>query len=101
MQGIAYLVAPLPIMGMIMMPRIARWVSTIGVFVMCLSLALSSFSTSVTHLILSQGIGFGVGGSLAYTPSILFMSEWFVKRKGLAFGVVWVSKIIQLSGKKH
>ena len=59
---------------------------------MCLSLALSSFSTNVTHLLLSQGIGFGIGGCLAYTPTILFMSEWFVKRKGLAFGVVWVSK---------
>ncbi|OQE31242.1 hypothetical protein PENSTE_c001G03281 [Penicillium steckii] len=88
-MGIAYLIAPLPIMGMILVPRVARWVSTIGVCVMCLSLALSSFSTNITHLILSQGIGFGIGGSLAYTPSILFMSEWFVKRKGLAFGVVW------------
>jgi len=76
---------------MILVPQVARWVSTIGVCVMCLSLALSSFSTSITHLILSQGVGFGIGGSLAYTPSILFMSEWFVKRKGLAFGVVWVS----------
>ncbi|KAJ5407598.1 hypothetical protein N7509_001481 [Penicillium cosmopolitanum] len=88
-MGIAYLIAPLPIIGMILLPQIARWVSTIGVILMCFSLALSSFSTSVTHLILSQGIGFGVGGSLAYTPSILFMPEWFVKRKGLAFGVVW------------
>lgn len=76
---------------MILVPRIARWVSTMGVIIMCLSLALSSFSTSVTHLILSQGIGFGIGGCLAYTPSILFMAEWFAKRKGLAFGIVWVS----------
>lgn len=58
---------------------------------MCLSLGLSSFASNVTHLILSQGIGFGFGGCLAYTPSILFMSEWFVKRKGFAFGIVWVS----------
>ena len=43
------------------------------------------------HLILSQGIGFGIGGCFAYTPTILFMSEWFEKRKGLAFGIVWVS----------
>jgi len=76
---------------MILVPHVARWVSSIGVVIMCLSLALSSFSTNVTHLILSQGIGFGVGGCLAYTPSILFMSEWFCKRKGLAFGIVWVS----------
>ncbi|KAJ6104793.1 hypothetical protein N7523_011113 [Penicillium sp. IBT 18751x] len=88
-MGIAYLIAPLAIVVMIMVPRVARWVSTAGVVIMCLSLAISSFSTNVTHLILSQGIGFGVGGCLAYTPSILFMSEWFCKRKGLAFGIVW------------
>lgn len=81
---------------MILVPRLARWVSTIGVVIMCLSLALSSFSTNVTHLILSQGIGFGVGGCLSYTPSILYMSEWFVKRKGLAFGIVWVGDDRQL-----
>ncbi|CAG8418948.1 unnamed protein product [Penicillium salamii] len=88
-MGIAYLLAPGAIILMILVPKIARWVSTIGVVIMCLSLALSSFSTNVTHLLLSQGIGFGIGGCLAYTPTILFMSEWFVKRKGLAFGVVW------------
>ncbi|KAJ5084940.1 hypothetical protein NUU61_009519 [Penicillium alfredii] len=88
-MGIAYLVSPLVIVVMILFPSIARWLSTAGVVVMCLSLALSSFSTNVTHLILSQGIGFGTGGCFAYTPSILFLSEWFFKRKGLAFGIVW------------
>ncbi|KAJ5142445.1 uncharacterized protein N7515_001232 [Penicillium bovifimosum] len=88
-MGISYLFAPLAIISMILIPKIARWVSTIGVVIMCLSLGLSSLSTNVTHLILSQGIGFGVGGCFAYTPTILFMSEWFDKRKGLAFGIVW------------
>ncbi|CAI7592211.1 unnamed protein product [Penicillium palitans] len=88
-MGIAYLIAPLVIILMILVPKIARWVSTIGVVIMCLSLALSSFSTNVMHLILSQGLGFGIGGCFAYTPTILFMSEWFDKRKGLAFGIVW------------
>lgn len=77
---------------MILVPRLARWVSTMGVVIMCLSLALGSFSQNVTHLILTQGIVFGIGGCLAYTPSILFMSEWFVTKKGLAFGIVWVSQ---------
>ncbi|KAJ5040818.1 hypothetical protein NUH16_011110 [Penicillium rubens] len=88
-MGLAYLIAPLAIILMILVPKIARWVSTIGVVIMCLSLALSSFSTNVMHLILSQGIGFGIGGCFAYTPTILFMSEWFDKRRGLAFGIVW------------
>lgn len=56
---------------------------------MCLSLALGSFSTNVTHLVLSQGVGFGIGGCIAYSPSILYMDEWFVDRRGLAFGITW------------
>ncbi|KAJ5369207.1 uncharacterized protein N7496_008967 [Penicillium cataractarum] len=88
-MGIAYLIAPLAIVFMIIVPRLARWVSTIGVVIMCLSLALGSFAQNVTHLILTQGVIFGIGGCLAYTPSILFMSEWFVTKKGLAFGIVW------------
>ncbi|KAJ5895000.1 hypothetical protein N7495_006691 [Penicillium taxi] len=88
-MGLAYLGAPLAIVTMILVPRLARWVSTTGVVIMCLSLALSSFASNVTHLILSQGVGFGLGGCMAYTPSILYMSEWFVERRGLAFGFVW------------
>jgi MFS family permease len=60
-----------------------------GLTLMCFSLAMGSFSKSVNHLILSQGVGFGVGGCIAYSPSILYMSEWFVRRRGLAFGIVW------------
>ena len=56
---------------------------------MCLSLALASFSTTFTHLVLSQGLGFGIGGCIAYSPSILYMPEWFDKKRGLAFGTVW------------
>lgn len=74
---------------MILLPRYARWFSTVGLCLMCLSLAMASFAKSVTHLVLSQGIGFGIGGCIAYSPSIMFMSEWFDKRRGLAFGMVW------------
>lgn len=56
---------------------------------MCIALALSSFSQTVWHLILTQGVLFAIGGSICYGPCILYMDEWFVKRKGLAFGVMW------------
>ncbi|KAJ5611677.1 MFS monocarboxylate transporter [Penicillium herquei] len=87
--GVAYLSCPVVIVTMILLPRYARWVSTVGLSLMCLSLAMASFATSVTTLVLSQGIGFGIGGCIAYSPSIMFMSEWFDKRRGLAFGMVW------------
>lgn len=32
---------------------------------------------------------FGFGGSLAYCPCTLYTDEWFVRGKGLAYGIVW------------
>ncbi|KAJ5463253.1 hypothetical protein N7475_008197 [Penicillium sp. IBT 31633x] len=87
--GISYLSCPLVIVAMILLPKWGRWFSSIGLVIMCLSLALGSFSTNVTHLVLSQGVGFGIGGCIAYSPSILYMDEWFVDRRGLAFGITW------------
>ncbi|PKX89369.1 putative MFS monocarboxylate transporter [Aspergillus novofumigatus IBT 16806] len=88
-RGLAYLPTPIVIAVMFAFPRARRWFSTAGFVLMCLALGLSSFSTSVTHLIMSQGVAYGIGGCLAYTPSILFLSDWFVEKKGLAFGIVW------------
>lgn len=75
---------------MVVCPRMQCWLSTIGHVLMCLSLAASSFATNITHLALLQGVLYGIGGCLAFTPSIIFMNEWFVKRRGFAFGLVWV-----------
>jgi MFS family permease len=58
---------------------------------MSLALALSSFSKTTTELIISQGVFYGLGASVAYAPTIVFMDEWFARRKGLAFGIMWVS----------
>ena len=49
----------------------------------------ASFSTRVSHLIVTQGVLQGIGATLCYNPILLFLQEWFVRRKGLAFGIVW------------
>lgn len=72
-----------------MFPRPARWMPLVGLLIMCFALAMSSFSTTVTHLIVTQGVFYGIGGGIAYIPCILYMDEWFVKRKGLAYGIMW------------
>ncbi|KAJ6178204.1 hypothetical protein N7519_008665 [Penicillium mononematosum] len=74
--GISYLSCPLVIAAMILLPQWGRWFSSFGLIIMCLSLALGSFSSNITHLVLSQGVGFGIGGCIAYSPSILYMDEW-------------------------
>lgn len=70
-------------------PRVARWSPLAGLVIMCVSLAASSFSTSTWHLILTQGVMYAIGGSFGYNPCLLYMSEWFVRRRGLAYGVMW------------
>ncbi|KAH8690013.1 MFS monocarboxylate transporter [Talaromyces proteolyticus] len=88
-MGVSYILAPLAFALLIAVPRFRRWATPVGFLIMCLSLALSSFSTSITQLILSQGIAYGIGANIGYAPTIIFMGEWFVKRKGLAFGIMW------------
>jgi len=88
-MGIMYISAPL-VMGMLQrFPIQGRWSPIFGLLIMCLSLALSSFSTTVTHLIATQGVLYALGGSIAYSPCILYLDEWFTRRKGLAYGVMW------------
>ncbi|GIJ91304.1 hypothetical protein Asppvi_010269 [Aspergillus pseudoviridinutans] len=88
-MGIMYLDLPIVFAAYRRWPKYQRLGCGAGVLMMCLALALSSFSTNVTHLIISQGIFYALGGSVAYSPCILLMEDWFEKRKGLAFGVMW------------
>ncbi|KAJ3537975.1 hypothetical protein NM208_g6102 [Fusarium decemcellulare] len=56
---------------------------------MCASLAASSFAQETWHLVLTQGVLYGICGSIGYLPCILYMEQWFVRRKGLAYGIMW------------
>ncbi|KAI0821209.1 MFS general substrate transporter [Irpex lacteus] len=70
-------------------PRIRRIYTWTGTIICCASVFAASFTDSVTLLVLLQGVLFAIGGSLAYAPVISYMSEWFVKRRGLANGIVF------------
>lgn len=54
-----------------------------------LSMMMSSFCNSVAQLIGTQGFLFGLGGCFAYCPCVLYIDEWFARRKGMAYGIVW------------
>lgn len=88
-MGIMYLDLVLVFGALVLWPRIQMSSTIAGLVLMCLSLAISSFSTTTTHLIITQGIFYAVGGSFTYSPCILYMDQWFVKRKGLAYGIMW------------
>ncbi|KAK7421467.1 hypothetical protein QQX98_002166 [Neonectria punicea] len=88
-KGIMYLGLPFVMGVQRLYPRQTRWSPIVGLFVMCVALAASSFSQNTTHLIVTQGVVYAVGGSISYCPCILYMDEWFVKRKGFAYGIMW------------
>ncbi|KAH8673617.1 major facilitator superfamily domain-containing protein [Xylariales sp. PMI_506] len=87
--GTMYLGTPLVIALCRLYPRQARWCTQAGLFFAALSIALSSFCDTVPQLVVTQGILFGVGGCFAYCPCVLYTDEWFIQRKGMAYGIIW------------
>ncbi|KAF7552989.1 hypothetical protein G7Z17_g3948 [Cylindrodendrum hubeiense] len=84
--GAMYFAAPAISSTLRIMPWHARWAPTAGLLIACFALAMSSFSTTVPQLIATQGFLYGLGGAIAYIPCIMYMDEWFIRRKGFAFG---------------
>jgi hypothetical protein len=70
-------------------PLLLRRSLAIGLLIVVLAVFLASFATKVWHLILTQGILYAIGGNLLYYPVFVFIDEWFVRRKGFAYGVMW------------
>ncbi|KAF9267456.1 MFS general substrate transporter [Marasmius fiardii PR-910] len=77
------------------MPLISRFpmykfqVMIVG-YVICISgLVGAAFATKVEHLVVTQGVLYAVGGGLLYYPMMTYLFEWFVVRKGFAYGVLF------------
>ncbi|KAI1340829.1 major facilitator superfamily domain-containing protein [Xylariaceae sp. FL0016] len=88
-SGLLYLGTPFVLVLCRLYPRWARWATVVGLFLASLSMAMASFCTSVPQLIGAQGFLFGIGGCIAYCPCTLYIDEWFARRKGMAYGIVW------------
>lgn len=71
-------------------PHLASTTKWAGIPLMAISLIGASFASSVKTLIVTQGVLYAVGGSMVYYPTLIFLDEWFVRRKGMAYGVMWV-----------
>jgi MFS family permease len=56
-----------------------------------LSLVAASFSTKIWHLILTQGLLYGIGFLVLYYALLSMLNEWFVERRGLAYGVLFAA----------
>ncbi|KAI0010457.1 major facilitator superfamily domain-containing protein [Xylariaceae sp. FL0662B] len=87
--GIMYMGTPIVIALCRLYPRTGRWFTLAGLLAASITIGLSSLCTTVIQLIATQGVLFAIGGCFAYCPCILYIDEWFVQRKGMAFGIMW------------
>ena len=64
-----------------------RTIHFIGSCIITIGLFLESFSYSYWHLLITQGILFGVGASFTYFPALAAPTQWFKSKRGLALGI--------------
>jgi MFS family permease len=72
--------------------RYHRWqrhMTVVGSALCVLSLLAASFAKSVSGLIATQGVLYGTGFLMLYFPVLSMLNEWFVQRRGLAYGVLY------------
>lgn len=75
----------------------ARWrrqVAFAGIALSSVAFLVSSFSTQIWHLILTQGIFAALGNAMLYSPTTLYLDESFNSGKATAYGATLASKNI-------
>ncbi|KZF24072.1 putative MFS monocarboxylate transporter [Xylona heveae TC161] len=90
--GLLYLLSPFTFTLLSRYPWLRRHCGPLGLFVTTASFLLSSFATELWQLIATQGVMNAVGSAMLFTTPTLYLDEWFVRRKGLAYGVMGSAK---------
>lgn len=70
-------------------PNLRRVGGCVGLAIMFSGLLIASSTESSMVVLWTQGVMYGVGALLVYFPAMFLIDEWFVERKGFAFGVSW------------
>lgn len=90
-SGLMFLSSPLVALLLQRYPNLRRPSGVVGLVIMLAALVGASFCNSSAALLATQGVLFAVGGLTLYFPAMLMIDEWFIARKGLAFGICWTA----------
>ena len=88
-QGLLCFLSPVAVITLQRWPSRRLSITLAGLALVTISLVVASFSTQVSHLILTQGALYGIGGAFLYNSFVFYLDEWFIERKGLASGILW------------
>ena len=70
------------------MAKVRRLASVFDLIIITIALVASSSSSRVSHLVLTYGVIYAIGGSLVYTLTISCFDERLIRRKDLAFSII-------------
>ncbi|KAF7946370.1 hypothetical protein EAE96_009368 [Botrytis aclada] len=87
-QGLCYLGAPLSASLTKRFPKHQTHKIWFGLLICILGLVAGSFCDSVQGLIWTQGVMYGCGFLILTYPIISMINEWWIARKGMAFGLI-------------
>ncbi|KOS22202.1 Monocarboxylate transporter 13 [Escovopsis weberi] len=90
-QSLWYLGAPFSAALTRRLPKYQRHQICLGWLLAVLGLLSASFARSVGGLIGTQGFLYGLGFSLLSMPIMSMLNEWWVAKKGMAFGLIAAS----------
>lgn len=92
-NGIVYL--SMPVLFGLLARRLSRLrihALIAGTLLSMVSTVVSAFATNISTLIATQGVLQALGAALLYSASTIYIDEWFIQRKGFAYGVTLASK---------
>lgn len=93
-QGLLYLLSPVTFTLLTRYPRLQMWCAPTGLVITVIGSLLSSFAEKVWQLIATQGVICAIGNALLFSLPSLYLDQWFIRRKGLALGIMWAAKSI-------
>ena len=87
--GVSYLGCPFVNPVVFKLARYQKSIIVMGWLLCASALVLASFATHVWHLWITQGAMYGASWVLCYTPFLIMLNDWFVKKRGLAIGILF------------
>ena len=87
--GVSYLGMPFTNPIALRWPQHRRLMCVIGCLMCLIGLVGASFAQEVWQLLFFQGFLYGLGWVVCYTPFLFILNEWFVERRGLAYGLLF------------
>ncbi|KAK1972399.1 MFS general substrate transporter [Colletotrichum sublineola] len=96
--GILQIMSPLLLRFLGRRPHQRKTMMWAGMALVAASSIGAAFSKTPLQVIMTQGLLYGIGSGLLFAPSMSFIDEWFLERRGLANGLFFGSNNIAAAG---